>query len=140
MSYAQSADLQKAVFAALSANAALMALVEGVYDAPPAGSGTPPSGTYITLGEEVARDNSSASHRGALVDFEVVIHSDYAGFSEAKQVAGLVEDTLTWADLVLDRGTLDLLRFLKSRARRGVAPETRRIVLVFRAFLNDSTL
>jgi len=140
MSYTQSADLQKAVYNALTGNPALMALVTGVYDAPPAGNGVPPTGTYITLGEEVMRDNSSASHHGVIVDFDVGIHSDYAGFSVAKEVAGLVEKTLSWQQIPTPQGTLDLLRFLKSRARRGVAPETRRIVLVFRAFLNDATI
>jgi len=140
MSYTQSADLQKAVYDALTGNAGLMAMVAGVFDAPPAGTGAPPTGTYITIGEEVMRDNSSASHHGVIVDFEVVIHSDYAGFGVAKEVAGLVEQTLSWNDIPMAQGSLDLLFFLKSRARRGVAPETRRIVLVFRAFLNDATI
>ncbi|MCF6273694.1 MAG: DUF3168 domain-containing protein [Rhodobacteraceae bacterium] len=137
MSYAQSAALQAAAYTALSDNAALMALVGGVYDAPPDGLA---GGTYITLGNEEARDRSSASHKGSTLDFEVNIHSDFAGFSAAKQVAAEVVDTLSWADLPLSRGALVSLQFLKSKARRGAAPETRRIVLVFRAILDDGTL
>lgn len=140
MSYAMSAALQEAVFAALTGNAALMALVAGVYDAPPDSGGTPPVGTYITLGDDVARDRSSGSHKGSTLDFEVNIHSDFAGFSVAKAVAGHVVDTLAWADLLLSRGRLVNLKFLKSRTRRGAAPETRRIALVFRAILDDGTI
>ena len=138
MSYAMSAGLQGAVFDALSANAVLGAMVAGIYDAPPDSPGTPPVGTYITLGEEVARDRSSGSHTGAVLDFEVNIHSDFAGFSAAKAVAEVVVDTLLAAPLSMTRGRVVLLRFLKSRARRGAAPETRRIALVFRAILDDS--
>ena len=140
MSYAMSAALQAAVFTELSGNAVLVALVEGIFDAPPAGDGTPPGGTYITLGNEVAKDRSSASHSGCMLDFEVNVHSDFAGYSAAKEVAGLVVDTLDWADLALSRGALVNLKFLKSRARRGAAPETRRIALVFRAILDDGTI
>ena len=137
MSYAMSAALQEAVFAALSGNSALTALVAGIYDAPPLSNGDVPGGTYITLGDESAKERSSASHKGSTLDFEVNIHSDFAGFSVAKQVAGLVVDTLDWAEPVLSRGSIVNLKFLKSRARRGVAPETRRIALVFRAILDD---
>lgn len=118
----------------------LVALVEGIFDAPAAGDGTPPGGTYITLGNEVAKDRSSASHSGCTLDFEVNVHSDFAGYSAAKEVAGLVVDTLDWANLALSRGALVNLKFLKSRARRGAAPETRRIALVFRAILDDGTI
>jgi len=140
MSYAMSAALQVAVFNALSTNAALGALVEGIYDAPPDSTGTVPVGSYITLGDEEAKDRSSASHKGTTLDFEVNIHSDFAGFSAAKAIAAEVVDTLAWADLGLTRGRLVVLRFLKSRTRRGAAPETRRIALVFRAILDDGTV
>jgi len=138
MSYAMSAELQVAVFDALSGNAALGALVEGIYDAPPDSAGAPPVGTYITLGDEVAKDRSSATHTGATLDFEVNIHSDFAGFSAAKAVAAQVVDTLLTAALGTTRGQVVLVRFLKSRTRRGAAPETRRIALIFRAILDDS--
>ncbi len=140
MSYAMSAALQEAVFNTLSANPVLIAALNGIYDAPPGSDGTPPVGTYITLGGEVAKDRSSGSHKGVTLDFEVNIHSDFAGFSVAKGVAAEVVDTLAWADLGLSRGSLVNLKFLKSRTRRGAAPETRRIALVFRAILDDGTI
>ena len=138
MSYAMSAELQTAVFNALLGSVSLGALVEGIYDAPPDSGGTPPIGSYITLGDEVAKDRSSASHTGTTLDFEVIIHSDFAGFSAAKAVAAEVVDTLLSAPLGTTRGQVVLLTFLKSRTRRGAAPETRRIALVFRAILDDS--
>ncbi len=140
MSYALSAALQAAVFSALQGDGAIAAAVTGIFDAPPGGAGTPPTGAYITLGNEEAKDRSSASHRGCTLDMEINIHSDFAGYSEAKSIAAMVVDRLDLADLPLSRGALVSLKFLKSRARRGVAPETRRVVLIFRAILDDGTI
>jgi len=136
MSYGISAALQAAVFTAISGDAAVVALVgTAVFDAPPVSPGT----TYILLGEDVAKDRSSGSHKGATLDFEVNIISDVAGFSTAKTVAAAVCDVLIDADMTLSRGALVNLKFLKSRARRGVSPEQRRIGLVFRAILDDGS-
>lgn len=136
MSYAMSASLQEAVFNALSSNAALVALIgSAVYDAPPVS----PTATYVLLGEDAAKDRSSSTHIGATLDFDVGVISDVAGFAEAKIVAAAVCDALVGADLALTRGSLIDLKFLKSRARRGVSPEQRKIALVFRAILDDGS-
>ncbi len=137
MSYAISAALQGAVFAALSGDAALAAIVgTRIYDAPPMAAGDP----YVTLGDEVAKDRSSQTHSGTTLDFDVTVHSAAEGFGDAKAAAAAICDVLIGADLTLARGALVNLSFLKSRARRGAAPETRRIVLVFRAILDDGNL
>ncbi len=136
MSYAMSAAMQEAVFNALSGDVVLGALIgTAIYDAPP----VPADQTYILLGADVAKDRSSGTHKGATLDFEVNVMSDVHGFETAKLVAAAICDVLIDADLTLSRGSLVNMKFLKSRARRGVSPEQRRIALVFRAILDDGS-
>ena len=131
MSYGMSAALQAAVFQRLTADAALAALVGGaIHDSMPPGSG---SGTYVSLGPEDARDASDQIGRGAFHDFVVSVVTDQAGFQTAKQIAAAISDALTGATLVLGRGRLIGLWFLRAKARRVEAGDIRRIDLSFRA-------
>jgi len=131
MSYAASAALQAAVYQRLRASDALDALVgDAIYDAVPPGTVT---GTFVSLGPEDTRDASDATGDGAEHDFVVSVVTDAAGFQTAKAVAGAVSDALVDAALVLARGRLVGLWFLRARARRVDAGETRRIDLTFRA-------
>lgn len=131
MSYGSAAALQAAVYQALLADAALQALVGGaIYDAVPPGTTT---GTYVSLGPEDARDASDKTGDGATHDFVVSVITDAAGFAQAKEVAAAISDALVGADLVLARGALVALWFLRARARRVEKAETRRIDLTFRA-------
>ncbi|MDQ7080120.1 MAG: DUF3168 domain-containing protein [Paracoccaceae bacterium] len=135
MSYGMAAALQQAVFARLSADVALQAVVGGdVYDSLP--TGTLPT-TYVLLGEEDARTRGDVTARGAEHEFMVGVFSDAAGFAIAKQAAVAVSDALVDAPLSLARGRLVSLDFLRARARRGRAPGARRIELWFRARLDD---
>ncbi|MBL4808154.1 MAG: DUF3168 domain-containing protein [Rhodobacteraceae bacterium] len=136
MSYAMSVSFQEAVYAALLTDTALGVLLgTAIYDSVPVA----PETTYLMLGEDSAKDRSSATHKGSTLDFEINIYSDIPGFDTAKTAAAAVCDVLIDADLTLTRGNLVNLRFLKSRARRGVSPEQRRIALVFRAILDDGS-
>lgn len=131
MSYGMSAALQAAVFQRLTADSALAALVGGaIHDSMPPGSG---SGTYVSLGPEDARDASDQIGRGAFHDFVVSVVTDQAGFQTAKQIAAAISDALTGATLVLARGRLIGLWFLRAKARRVEAGDIRRIDLSFRA-------
>lgn len=135
MSYASGAALQAAVFQRLAADAALAALVgTAVYDAVPPGTVT---GTYVSLGPEDVRDASDATGGGAAHDFTISVVTDASGFLQAKAVAVAVSDALTGAPLVLARGHLVGLWFLKARARRVQTGEMRRIDLSFRARIED---
>ena len=135
MSYAAAAALQEAVFAHLSADPALSALLGGaIYDALPAGP-VPP--LYLALGPEVARDRSDITARGAEHDMTLAVVSDTAGFQQAKTVAAAVCDALLAPVLVLARGRLVAIRFLRANARRDGAGQRRRIELTFRARLDD---
>ncbi|EAQ01247.1 hypothetical protein OB2597_04565 [Pseudooceanicola batsensis HTCC2597] len=135
MTYALSVALQKAVYAALSADAALQALVgTAVFDAPPAGS---IPALYVSLGPERARERSDRTVQGARHDFVISVVTDAGGFQEAKAVAGAVSDVLASALPALDRGRVVTLNFVKARARRDEAGQQRRIDMTFRALLDD---
>lgn len=135
MSYALSAPLQAAVFGALSADAALNALVgEAIFDAEPAGA-LPLS--YVSLGGERARDRSDKTGGGALHEFDIAVVTEAEGFLTAKQIAAAVSDALVDADLPLSRGRLVYLRFVRARAARAERGRIRRIDLTFRARVQD---
>jgi hypothetical protein len=135
MSYALSGPLQAAVFARVSGDAVVAGLVgDAVYDAPP--PGVLPS-LYVSLGPEVVRDRSDKTGAGAEHEFTLSVMSDAAGFAAAKAVAGAVSDALAGADLLLTRGRLVGLWFLRAKAARVGSGERRRIDLTFRARVED---
>lgn len=128
MSYASSAALQSAVYAALTAWPDLAGVT--VVDAMPPGT-TP--GSFVLLGPEVATDQSDKTGAGAEHRFEVSVISDAAGFLPAKTIAGHVSAALVDADLTLTTGHLVSLGFLRATARRLDDGSVRRIDLQFRA-------
>jgi len=135
MSYGVSGALQAAVYQALAGDASLGALVgTAIYDAVPAG---PVPGLYVSLGPEVVRNRSDKTGAGAAHDFVVSVVSDAAGFQVAKDAAGAVSDALVDAALLLSRGRLVSLNFLRARARRVGNDDVRRIDLTFRARIED---
>ena len=136
MSYAVTAALQAAVFARLAGDAAVQAAVgAAVYDAVPPEPQLPL--TYVALGPEEARDRSDKTGRGAEHDFTVSVVSRAAGFQTAKVAAAAVSDALVGAALVLTRGRLVELAFLRARARRVDDAEVRQIDITFRARIED---
>ncbi|WP_415184438.1 DUF3168 domain-containing protein [Phaeovulum sp.] len=131
MSYAIGAALQAAVYQRLRGSSVLEALVgDAIHDAVPPGLVT---GTYVSLGPEDVRDASDVTGDGAEHDFVVSVVTDAAGFQAAKAVAAAVSDQLVDATLILARGRLVGLWFLRAKARRVAAGEKRRIDLTFRA-------
>jgi hypothetical protein len=135
MSYGAAAALQAAVFQRLAGDTGLAALVGGaIHDAVPPGTVT---GTYVSIGPEDARDASDKTGRGAFHEFTVSVVTDQAGFQTAKDIAAAVSDALTGASLVLLRGHLVGLWFLRARARRVEEGDVRRIDLTFRARVED---
>lgn len=131
MSYAIGAALQAAVYQRLRGASALDALVgDAIYDAAPPGAVT---GTYVSIGPEDVVDASDMTGDGALHDFVVSVVTDEAGFQAAKAVAAAVSDALVDATLILARGRLVGLWFVKAKARRVGTASTRRIDVTFRA-------
>ena len=135
MTYALSADLQKAIYKVLIDHAALQSQIgEAIYDVVPAGQ--LPS-TYVSLGPEDVRDWSDKTGRGARHDFTISVVTDAAGFQTAKVVAGAVTDALVETNTALARGTLVSLTFRRARAVRVEEGNMRRIDLSFRALVAD---
>lgn len=128
MSYAGAAALQAAVWARLDGEVAL----EGVpvLDQWPKGGG---KGTFVLIGPEEARDASDQTGGGAEHRLVVSVITDAAGFKGAKDVAVAVSDALTGAGLVLARGQLVGLWFVRAVARRLDDGGARRIDMTFRA-------
>lgn len=127
MSYGAAAALQAAVYQHLSADPALAGVA--IHDAVPSG----PSGTFVLVGPEEARDASDRSGAGAEHRLAVSVISDGAGFLAAKTIAVAISDSLAGASLVLARGRLVSLLFQRASARRIDEGEVRRIDLTFRA-------
>ncbi|QYK39923.1 MAG: DUF3168 domain-containing protein [Paracoccaceae bacterium] len=128
MSYAGAAALQAAIWQRLSSATALAGVP--VVDALPKGAGR---GTFVLIGPEEAVDASDGSGGGAEHRLTISVISDAAGFLAAKEVAVSLSDELTDATLVLSRGRLVSMRFLRAAARRLDSGAARRIDLTFRA-------
>lgn len=135
MSFAFSGPLQAAVYAALSGDAALSALIgTEIYDAVP--SGAVPA-MYVRLGSETVSDASDVSGAGAVHRFNVSVITTDPGFSGAKAVSGAVSDVLHDAALTLSRGQLISMRFERAVVRRTDSEATRQIDMRFRARVSD---
>lgn len=131
MSYGAAAALQAAVYQRLRGSAALGALIgDAIHDAVPEG---PPVGTWVALGPEDVKDAGDMTAQAAEHEFSVSVVTDLPGFQRAKVVAVAVSDALVGAPLLLARGRLTGLQFLRAKARRVEAGEARRIDLTFRA-------
>ncbi|OYW54688.1 MAG: hypothetical protein B7Z10_09055 [Rhodobacterales bacterium 32-66-7] len=127
MSYGAAPAVQQAVFQRLSTWPAL----DGVatYDAVPPNA----TGTFVLIGPEEARDQSDKTGAGAEHQLIISVITDATGFLSIKTIAADISDALIDAPLVLFRGSLVNLSFLRASARRIEEGETRRIDLTFRA-------
>lgn len=132
MSYGSAAALQTAIYGRLTTDPALAGV--SVVDALPVGGGV---GTFVLIGPEEVLDQSDKTGGGAEHRLSVAVISDATGFAAAKAVAVAVSDALDAAPLVLARGRLVSLRFLRARAQRLDEGGARRIDLNFRARIED---
>lgn len=136
MSMGASGALQAAIYARLSADTGLAAIVGAhVYDQPPGGA---LPGIYVLLGEEVVRDASDGSAKGATHDLTITVTTSASGFADAKAAAGAITDALDGAALTLARGTLLGLWFTGAKALRDGTAGARRIEVRFRARIEDN--
>lgn len=134
MSYTASVALQGAVYQHLRSATALTDLVgDAIYDAMPVQA---PSGVYVSLGPEEARDVGDMTAAGSQHDFvvSVIAGSDHnIGFFAVKRAAAAVAEALEAADLALAKGILCGMWFLRAKARRVGNGDARRVDLTFRA-------
>lgn len=139
MTYCLAAPLQTAVYARLRADAELWDLVgDRIFDAPLDLGQAEPVHEHVTLGEETVRPWDTKTSRGAMHDFDIMVHSTRDGFATAKRIASAICAALVDAPLEIEGGHLVALRFLRAKAERDRAPEKRRIALRFRAMLETA--
>ena len=112
--------LQQAIYAHLTGDATLAALLDGrIYDDVPGEAVFP----YVALGAARSRDWSSGDSAGAEVTCMLVVYSRANGRRETKEIAGAVTAALHEAGLVLTDHALVSLRFFDSdivRERDGI--------------------
>ncbi len=136
MNVLASAELQTAVFAVLSNDAALTALVGGnVFDAPP--TGELPE-IYVLFGEDRVIDRSTKTSDAAVHDFRISVYSTRSGFLSAKETAAAVCAALMPNIVTLASANLVDLSFRAARAVRGPVAERRQVDLTFRAYIDAS--
>ena len=137
MSYAATAALQTAVYQVLREDLTLHDLVgDAIYDAMPVAA---PTGTYVSLGPEEVKDAGDMTGAGSTHDFVVSILSgtdDANGFGGVKAAAVAVSDALEASEMMLERGHLAGLWFLRATARRADTGSGRRVDLTFRALVD----
>ena len=101
-------ELQKAVFAALSGDAALTAALGAsrIHDHAPANVAFP----YITFGRTTVYDWSTGTEEGGEHIFTIHVWSKAKGKAEALEIMGIVKAIMHDADLALDAHRLVNLR------------------------------
>ena len=124
-------DLQKAVYAALSSDATLTALLGGggIHDAAPQEAVFP----YVIIDQMQVRDWSTGTEPGAEHMLTLHVWSDYAGKREAYEIADAMRAVLDGALLSLEDHRLINLRHQYSELKRDADGETHHGVLRFRA-------
>jgi Protein of unknown function (DUF3168) len=124
-------ELQKAVFAALSNDAPLTALLGGqrIYDDVPRGASLP----YVTFGQSTVRDWSTGTDPGHEHLFTVHVWTRVTGERLAHQIMSALRDALHDAALTLSGFKLVNLRFEFSDSLREPDGETIHGVVRYRA-------
>jgi hypothetical protein len=123
--------LQQAIFATLTADAPLTALLGGtrIYDDVPQGAAFP----YLTFGQSTARDRSTGSDDGNEHILTLHVWSQANGKRQAHEIMGAIRTALHDQPLTLSGHRLINLRHEFSEARRDPDGETTHGVARFRA-------
>jgi Protein of unknown function (DUF3168) len=124
-------SLQKALFAALAADATLLALLGGprIYDDVPQASAFP----YITFGPSTARDWSTGTDTGTEHAITLNVWSQAKGRAQVHEIMAAARAVLHGQSLTLDGHRLINLRHESSEARRSTDGETYHGTARFRA-------
>jgi hypothetical protein len=135
LAMSSAAELQKAIFEALGANAALTDLIDArVFDHAPASVAFP----YITFGRTSVYDWSTGTENGTEQLFTLHVWSKGKGKEEALEIMELARETLHDAALDLDgHHRLIILRLEFSEARYDDRNEAHHGLLRFRAVVEE---
>jgi hypothetical protein len=130
MSYS-AITLRTAIRNALAADAPLALLLGGakIYDEPPRDAALP----YVTLGEDVIADNSTATEPGDEHALTLHVWSRQGGHKQAHAISGAVLAALVDAPLALDDFHLANLRFIVADVRRDADGRTYHGIVRLRA-------
>jgi len=113
--------LQQAVFATLSADAAVTALIGSrLFDCVPRGTSFP----YLVIGEGVEKDNATASDSGSAHTLDIAIWSRAPGFKECKAIAAAIQVALETVPPNPDGHVLILFAFVSADYARQSDGET----------------
>jgi Protein of unknown function (DUF3168) len=124
-------SLQQSIFATLTADAALLALLGAprVYDDVPPGTDFP----YLTFGQSTARDWSTGSDDGNEHILTLHVWSQANGKRQAHEIMGAIRSALHDQSLTLAGHRLINLRHEFSEARRDPDGDTTHGIARFRA-------
>jgi hypothetical protein len=128
--------LQKAIFAALAADAELAALIGDpprVYDDPPGASALP----AVQIGDGLESDWSTQTEKGAEHDLTIHVWSRGGGRKEARMILARICGVLHVAELTVDDNTLINLRFVSSQVVRESDGETYHGIARYRAVTEE---
>jgi hypothetical protein len=100
-------ELQQAIYNALTGDATLMGMVQGVHDHVPQGAAFP----YVTVGEGSARPWRAVGLDGVETTLILHVWSRERGRKQAKQIMAEIHRILDDADLTLSGHVLVSLRF-----------------------------
>ncbi|MFQ5783608.1 MAG: DUF3168 domain-containing protein [Alphaproteobacteria bacterium] len=107
MSADSSWPLQQAVFAALTGDPTLMAMIAGVFDRVPQGTNFP----YVTIGEATARAWGAAGLDGVEATLVLHVWSRARGRKEVKEIMAQIHRVLDDTNLTVPGHVLVSLRF-----------------------------
>ncbi len=124
-------ELQKAIFASLTADTILTVLLGGVriYDNVPRGAEYP----YVTFGQTSSRDWSTGTEDGEEHSITLHVWSDAPGHRQTQLIVAALRTRLHDAALSLTGHRLINLRHEYSEARRQAGGESHRGIVRFRA-------
>ncbi|MEU1908107.1 DUF3168 domain-containing protein [Streptomyces hygroscopicus] len=123
--------LQRAVYAALTADTALMALVSGVYDEVPEPAAYP----YVSIGSITELVDDAHDQRGLTTDLVLHVWSKYHGFKEAAEILDALDAVLDRQPLAVEGFTDVSVAHQQHQELRDPDPEIRHINVTYRVWM-----
>lgn len=129
--------IQGAIYAKLTGNAPLMALVAAVYDdvPQPSDSGNGAAFPYVTIGEDVAVEWDTDTDTGADVTMTIHSWSIVPGRKQIKQIQGAIYDALHRAVVIVTGYKVVGVDWVSSQSFIDADGVTRHGVQIFRITL-----
>ena len=104
-------EYQKAVYAKLQADSALVASVQGIYDSVPQNAVVP----YIYFGDATTEDTSNLAKNSAKINFTIFCISETLGKKQAAEIAEKIRALLHRATLTLSGYTHINTRYVEQK-------------------------